>query len=437
MELSRRNFVETSLAAGAAAGVMGLGAASMASADEAAEEGNAADQGGQSFDYAALNEWLKTRTNYSAFRGYHHGGTFLEGEENAPTNEEIIEMLKIANSYMYCHCLTAPHFIVIRDVDEQNAILSRMSTTHSGTVTILALSDGARDQDHHEELYNASGDDLDYWQLSQGLIELGEALAYFNLAARSMGYRIRNFSALSLDNLSETIDGRTGDKTSEDGHLYYGNWDVMQSYGPDFSKYAVGKDGETEFTHYSLEIDRDISVGGNLSVHFAIVIGKVDEDDLETNVSDHKAWVGRTCYPADQRREEFNWAIWDDSLNGASLYEPDEEFLQAVADFEANQAEEEEVGEVEIPADAKYGSAEGFRDTVEVAVTTDENGVITAVYVTEENDSPNLGGQAAKTMPELFVGLSTAEEIQAVDGFAGATFTSQAIRDAVQAALGL
>lgn len=427
MELSRRNFVEGSLAMGAAAGVSGLGIASQAEAEEAA----------QPFDYAALNSWLKERTNYSAFRGYHHGGTFLEGEENAPTNEQIIEILKIANSYMYCHALTAPHFIVIRDPEEQNAVLSKMQTTHSGTVTLLALSDGARDQEHHEELYNAADDPLDYWQLNQGLIELGEALAYLNLAARSLGFRIRNFSALSLENLSE-LEGITGDHITADGHEWYGNWDVLQGYGPDFSKYAVGKDGVTEFTHYSLEIDRDISVGGNLSVHFAIVIGKVDEDDLATNVSDHKAWVGRTCFPADQRRKEFNWAIWDDSFNGASLYEPDEDFKQAVADFEAEHADDVEDVEVEIPADAKYGTATGFwGNPTEVAVVTDENGVITAVYVTEESDSPNLGGQAAKVMPERFVGLSTAEEIQAVDGFTGATYSSQAIRDAVQAALGL
>jgi uncharacterized protein with FMN-binding domain len=437
MELSRRSFIEGSIAAGAT-GVAGMGIARRAHAVESSTADGKDGSSAQSFDYDALNAWLKERTNYSAFRGYHHGGKFLEGEENAPTNDEIIEMLKIANSYMYCHCLTAPHYIVIRDVDEQNAVLSKMGTTHSGTVTLLALADGSRDQEHHEELYNASDDDLDYWQLDQGLIELGESLAYFNLAARSLGYRIRNFSALSLENLS-VKEGITGDKITADGHPWYGDWDVMQGYGPDISKYAVGKDGTTEFTHYSLEIDRDISVAGNLSVHFAIVIGKIDEDDLATNVSDHKAWVWRTNYPADQRREEFNWAIWDDSLNGASLYEPDEEFKQACEDFEAKQAEEESSATDfgEIPADAKYGSAEGFHSTVEVAVATDDKGVITGVWVTEENDSPNLGGEAAKVMPAEFVGLSTAEEIQAVDGYSGATHTSQAIRDAVQAALGL
>lgn len=422
MELNRRSFVEGAVAA-AGVGVAGIGART-SMADEA-----------QGFDYDALGEWLDERTNYSAFRGYHHGGKFLEGEENAPTTDEIIQMLKIANSYMYCHCMTAPHWIVIRDPEEQNSVLSKMKTTHSGTVTLLAMSDGCRDQDHHEELYNASDDPLDYWQITQGLIELGESLAYLNLAARSMGYRLRSFSAMSLENLSKA-EGITGEKYSSDGHLYYGNWDVLQSYGPDISKYSVGKDGVTEFTHYSLEIDREVSVAGNLSVHFAVVIGRVDEDDLSANVSDHKAWVGRTCYPADQRREEFNWAIWDDSLNGHSLYEPDDDFKQACADFEATHPVEE-VSEAEIPADAKYGTADGFHGPVEVAVVTDEAGVITAVYVTDQTESPNLGGQAALVMPERFVGLSTAEEIQAVDGYTTATFTSQAIRDAVQAALGL
>ena len=202
----------------------------------------------------------------------------------------------------------------------------------------------------------------------------------------------------------------------------------------------MGKDGSTPFTHYSLELDREINVGTNLVVHFAIVIGKVDEDSLSTSVSDHKAWVGRTCYPADQRREEFNWAIWDTSLNGASLYEPDEEFLETVAKFEEEHADElnatEEEGVV-IPEDATYGSGMGIWDELTVAVTTDENGVITAVYVVEQSESPNIGGVALKDLPGRFVGLSTAEQIDAVDGIGGATVTSQALRDAVKMALGL
>ena len=431
MAISRRSFIEGSIAAGAvsATGAAGLASAAPAVADEAA--------GG--FDYQAFNAWLKERTNYSAMRGYHHGGAFLEGEENAPTDEELIEILKIANSYMYCHALTAAHFIVIRDPEEQNKILGRMSTTHSGTVTILALADGTAAQEYHEELYNSFSDDSDYWQLSQGLIELGQAQAYLNMAARSLGYRIRNFSAMDFEDLSAAR-GFNGEHVTEDGHCWFGNWDSLPAGGPDFSRYAVGKDGVTPFTHYSLEIDREINVGTNLVVHFAIVIGKVDEDSLSTSVSDHKAWVGRTCYPADQRREEFNWAIWDTSLNGASLYEPDEEFLETVAKFEEEHADElnaAEGEEVAIPEDAAYGSGMGIWDELTVAVTTDENGAITAVYVVEQSESPNIGGVALKDLPERFVGLSTAEELQAVDGVAGASLTSQAMRDAVQQALGL
>lgn len=427
MELSRRSFMEGSAIA------LGATGATFAVRPSAAE---AEEQTG--FDYTAFNAWLKERTNYSAMRGYHHGGAFLEGEENAPTDDELIEIFKIANSYMYCHCFTAAHFIAIRDPEEQAKILGKMRTTHSGTVTILALSDGCKDQDHHEEPYNASDDDLDYWQLTQGLIELGEALAYLNLGARSLGYRIRNFSGMDFENLSK-LEGITGTKFSSTGQEYYGNWDILQAGGPDFSKYAVGKDGSTEFSHYSLEIDRDINVGNNLSVHFAIVIGRVDESDLSTNVSDHKAWVGRTCYPADQRREEFNWAIWDSSLNGASLYEPDEDFINACAQYEEEHAEELAATdeEVVVPEDAKYATVEGFHSGITVAVTTDEAGVITGVYVTEETESPNLGGMAAKTMPAKFIGLSTAEEIQAVEGYSGASISSEAIRNAVQQALGL
>lgn len=421
MELSRRNFVEGAVAAGAGAAMAGPLAAGAASADEV---------GG--LDYDVLRDWLDDRTNYSCFNN-HNGGAFLEGEENAPTDEQIIEIMKIANSFMYCHGLTAPHFIVIRDPEEQNAVIPMWHVANSGTVTILALADGCKDQDHHEELYNAKGDQLNYWQLDQGLIELGQALAYLNLAARSYGFRIRNFSNFALENLSRA-EGIEGGGVTDDGHEWFGNWSIEQGPGHDISKYAVGKDGVTEFTHYSQEIDRDISVGGNLTIHFAIIMGKVD-DTIAANVTDHKARIGRLGYPVDQRREEFNFAIWDESLNGASLYEPDADFEQAVEDY--NEQTPVVTDASEVPADAKYGSAEGFASTVEVAVTTDDSGAITAVYVTEENDTPNVGGMAARVMPERFVGLSTAEEIQAVDGYTGATHTSQAIRDAVQAALGL
>ena len=72
---------------------------------------------------------------------------------------------------------------------------------------------------------------------------------------------------------------------------------------------------------------------------------------------------------------------------------------------------------------------------VTVKVTVDDGGVITGVEVVEASETPGIGTVAIEQMPEKFVGLSTAEEIDALDSISGASVTSQALRDAVKAAL--
>ena len=51
---------------------------------------------------------------------------------------------------MWRHMLTAPHYIVISDPKEQKSLLSEMGVTGFGTVTILVLVDGVKDQAHHK-----------------------------------------------------------------------------------------------------------------------------------------------------------------------------------------------------------------------------------------------------------------------------------------------
>ena len=48
-----------------------------------------------------------------------------------------------------------------------------------------------------------------------------------------------------------------------------------------------------------------------------------------------------------------------------------------------------------------------------------------------------IGSKAIETMPAEFVGCSTAEEIDALDTVSGATVTSNALKEAVKAAMGL
>ena len=49
----------------------------------------------------------------------------------------------------------------------------------------------------------------------------------------------------------------------------------------------------------------------------------------------------------------------------------------------------------------------------------------------------DIGSKAIETMPAEFVGCSTVEEIDTLDTVSGATVTSNALKEAVRAAMGL
>ena len=91
--------------------------------------------------------------------------------------------------------------------------------------------------------------------------------------------------------------------------------------------------------------------------------------------------------------------------------------------------------DVETAGNEYVGSGLGMDGNVTVKVTVDDGGVITGVEVVEASETPGIGTVAIEQMPEKFVGLSTAEEIDALDSISGASVTSQALRDAVKAAL--
>ncbi len=83
------------------------------------------------------------------------------------------------------------------------------------------------------------------------------------------------------------------------------------------------------------------------------------------------------------------------------------------------------------------GTADGMGGTVSVAVTTDADGRIATVEVTRQSETEGIGTKAIDELPLKFLGLSSADEIDAVDAVSGATVTSNALKAAVKAALGL
>ncbi|MEW6662988.1 MAG: FMN-binding protein [Bacillota bacterium] len=76
------------------------------------------------------------------------------------------------------------------------------------------------------------------------------------------------------------------------------------------------------------------------------------------------------------------------------------------------------------------GSAKGYGGDLEVAVTI-KGGKIAEVKVTNHKETPNLGTQAIDKLPGEIVKAQNAT----VDAVSGATVTSTAIKQAVEAAL--
>ena len=241
-----------------------------------------------SVDMQALSAWLANRTNVAAAKS---ARAFMTGEENAPTDEQLERILYTANNYMWCHMLTAPHFIVIRDAEEQQALLGSMGVTGDGTVTILVLADGVSDQEHHKEAYSprdAVGEH--YWQMYYCIYEAGEAASMLNLAAISEGFRVRSYGAITLYNQGVKDAFPDGDGID----IWYagGNFDVIQGDNWDISKYTTSKDGTEKFKHYfhGGYVDgkmqgREVDVDGNLTLLCAIVVGTVDETDTVSSAT--------------------------------------------------------------------------------------------------------------------------------------------------------
>jgi len=269
-KFSRRDFIRGTMvgAAGIAAGSM-LGGCTSGSTSASAKGSTVTASDG--FSMAGFSQWSLDGGN----AGCSGGGSFLDGEENRPSDAELEQMMQTANTYFQCHGLTGAHFIVIKDQAEQASIMQFMGCNGSGTVTLLCVADGLRNQAYHAEQYypgskQTNGGNPEYWNMHYGILELGWAEAYLNLAARELGYRIRSYGALNLPN------GMTGEVAP---YATGGNFEYIQEISWDIEKYMQPKNGGEKFKHYCMALDRDIVCDGNVNLVNTIVIGKIDEAD--------------------------------------------------------------------------------------------------------------------------------------------------------------
>ncbi len=101
------------------------------------------------------------------------------------------------------------------------------------------------------------------------------------------------------------------------------------------------------------------------------------------------------------------------------------------------EAETEKAETAKAAADANYtpgtyeGTAKGFGGDVTAVVVVGASGAVESVELTGDGETPELGGEALKTLAPAFVEANSAD----VDGVAGCTVSSSAAMEAVQAAL--
>lgn len=248
----------------------------------------------QEFSMDGFSEWAINGGNAGAY-----SAGFLGGSENRPSDEEIETILQAANTYFQCHRLTGAHFIVIKNTDEQNNIIpSFYGVDTTGTITVLVLSDGIKDQKHHANSYypgstKDNGGNPEYWNMYYGIYETGWASAYLNLAAIEAGYRTRAYAALGITNAESGI---------VDYYGTGGNFAYIQTDNWDIEKYMSTQDESEDFTHYVFALDEEIPANGNLTLLCAIVIGKIDETDVTTSAT------GSMDYKSKIR---YNYDFWD------------------------------------------------------------------------------------------------------------------------------
>lgn len=104
--------------------------------------------------------------------------------------------------------------------------------------------------------------------------------------------------------------------------------------------------------------------------------------------------------------------------------------------IEVAETEKEEEAAPKAASDVSYepgvyeGTGQGFGGEIKAVVVITDSG-IDSVELTGDGETPELGGEALKKLPEQFTSAQSAD----VDGVSGCTLTSNGAKDAVQAAL--
>lgn len=200
---------------------------------------------------------------------------FTSDADAAPSDEELSRMLNFAMASASAHGLTPAHYIVIRDAEEQDKIISGVKQfglpvpVSEGTVTVLILGDCIRNEEVHDADYNGW-----YSQMYYGVYDTGASAAYLAIAAQSLGYDVHQIAGLNIP-LEETGEVNIGNG---------GRFDLLNGTYWDANKYMSSKDESVDFAHTvanGLPTGQSIEVAckNNLTLLSTMVIGKRVVDD--------------------------------------------------------------------------------------------------------------------------------------------------------------
>lgn len=224
--------------------------------------------------------------NEAAWRTVENG-KWSTNPADAPTDEELAQILDVAVKAQTAIGFTQFYFIAVRDYEEQKAIIGEETwagSTSPGTVTVLILADQIADPEYHKDEYK----DL-YMQSSVAYFDTGMACGLLNVAAYSLGYGTHYFTSPAGTTITPVDNHTFGIGTYPTP-----NWDI--------SRFVEGRNYKRGWGLMQQEYD----VEGNAVMIGAVVIGKPDPSiDAMSTVTMHA--------------RPKNWVIWEADENTEPL----------------------------------------------------------------------------------------------------------------------
>ncbi|MDO4865866.1 MAG: FMN-binding protein [Clostridia bacterium] len=352
------------------------------------------------FDPSGLIDWYNESDLWVSVENGH----WSSDPADKPTHEDLEKMFSMAMKQQSAGSRTEWFFIAVEDVEEQRKILGDQvappeDMATEGTVTILVMADHLlTEEEGHVSPY---GNGYYGWSY-QARYDAGMACGLLEMAAASLGYYTHYCGAINGEYAQVDLPNDTPPKFG---------WQSMNRYVKEDYKRAL-----SWYNHYGTEPDDEwvYPVSGNCIFVCAIVVGKpVKDESVETWGSLH----GRPD----------NWAIWDGVPNENPT--PSIAAREAYAAEHAAEAEAEET-DIELGENEYLGVAQGNNGPIKVKVTV-VDGAITDVNIVEHSETEGVADEAINTLPAAIVEAQSVD----VDGIAGATMASDAIKAAVRSAL--